>query len=85
MRKERAGGDLAVELRGPAAGDLAGAARAAAFRSQTVLFDVISVTPNQSFTALRAARVFPVPNHAGEVSDINVAKAGGLTDFGSLQ
>src|SRR5579863_8608680 len=46
VRKERAGGDLAVEFLRPAAGDLTGTAWASALGSQAVIFDQISVAPN---------------------------------------
>jgi len=35
--------------------------------------------------ALRAAGVFPGADPAGEIAGIDVAQAGGLADFGSLQ
>src|ERR1700733_1330683 len=83
--RERTGSDLAVELRGPAAGNLGGAARAAAFGSQAVVLNEISVTADQRFAALRAAGIFPGTDHAGKISGVDVTKACLLTNFGSAQ
>ena len=85
MRRERAGGDLAVELTGPAAGNLAGTIRAAAFGSQAVVLNEVSVAADQGLTALRTARIFPLADHAGEVASVDVTQSGGLADFGGTQ
>ena len=85
MRNERVRGDLAVEFGGPAAGDLCGAAWAAAFGSEAVVFDQVSVAADQSFIAMRAARVFAIADPAGQISGIDVAQAGFAADFGGAQ
>src|SRR5580704_1813527 len=61
-RQERARGDLAFELSRPATGNGRGAVRAAAIGRQAIVPDQIAVALNQSFAALRTARVFPFRN-----------------------
>ena len=82
MRGERAVGDLAVEVRGPAARDLGGAARATAVGCEAVVLNEISVAADQSLAALRATRIFPRADPAGKIAGINVTQARRLTDVG---
>src|SRR5450631_130792 len=83
--KERAGRDLAIELSGPATGDLAGTTGASAFGSQTVVFDEISEPADQSLAASRAACVFPMSDLAWKIAGIDVTQPRCLTNFGSLE
>ena len=74
--------NLAIELSGPTAGDLAGTRGTSAVGSQAVVFDVISVSSNQSLAALRAAGVLPMADPSREVTQVDVAQPRGLADFG---
>jgi len=80
-RRERVGGDLTFEARGPVTGDWRCTLGAVAVGSEAVVFDQVAVALDQSFIALRAARVFPLADHAGKVAGVDVAKAGLATDF----
>src|SRR4029077_21081605 len=66
---------------GPAAGNLAGTAWALAVGGQAVVFDEISVAGDERFTALWAASVFPVADHAWKIAGVDVTQSGVLTDF----
>ncbi len=85
VRRERPGGDLTVELCGPPAGNLAGTTGAAAFGSQAVVLNEISVAADQRLTALRTTGVFPMADHAGKIAGIDVTQSGGKADFGGAQ
>ena len=76
---------MAFEMSGPAAGDWGGTAGAAAFGSQAVVLNEISVAADQSLAALRAARVFPRSDSAGQISGVDVAQAGLAGDFGGTE
>ena len=80
MREERAVGDLSGEFGRPAARDPVGATRAAAFRSQVIFGNKVSVAADQRLLALGAARIFPFFYHAGEIARIDVPEAGVPTD-----
>ena len=45
------------------------------------MFDQVAVAFDQSFAAVRAARVFPLGDLAGEIAGIDVAEAGLAADF----
>ena len=85
MRRERAVGDLAVELGGPAAGNLVGTIWAAAFGCQAVVLDEISVAADQSLAALWTTRVFPLSDPAGKIAGIDVTQSCITADFGGAQ
>ena len=85
VRHERAVGDLALELGGPAARDLVGAAGATAFGSQAVVGDEVSVTADQSCVALGAARILPLFDHAWEIASVDVTEAGIAADLNRAQ
>ena len=85
MRKERTRGDLAVEAGGPASGNQARTTGAATFGSEAVFFDVVSVSSDQSLTALRAACIFPMTDHAGKITGVDVAQSRRPANFGGLQ
>src|SRR4030081_3591291 len=78
-------GDLAVEVRGPAAGNLGGTLRTTALWSEAIVFDEIAVALDDCFATLRAARVFPVADHARQISGVDVAKSCLLADFDGAQ
>ncbi len=82
---ERAVGDLAIECAGPAAGHLVVHIGAAAFGSQAIVGDKVSVTADQRLVALGAARVFPLFDHAGEIASVDVTEAGVAADLDRAQ
>src|SRR5208282_841900 len=79
------GGDLAVELGRPAAGDLGVASGATAFGRQAVIFDVVAVAGDDGLVATRAARVFPRADLAGKVAGIDVTETGLAAELRTLQ
>src|SRR5580692_892484 len=85
MRQERVGGDLAIELCRPAAGDLCGAIWATALRGEAIVFDEVAVTFDESFAAIGAARVFPFADSSWKIAGIDIAQAGFAAYFGGLQ
>ena len=78
-RRERR--STAFEVSRPATGNCRGAVGTAAIGRQAVVLDQIAVALDHSFAALRTARVFPLLDHAGKISSVNVAKAGSAADF----
>ena len=76
---------MAFETRGPAAGDRGGTVRTVAIGGEAIILDQIAVALDQSFMALRAARVFPLADHAGKIAGVDVAEARLAADFDGLQ
>ncbi len=67
--------DLAVELGGPASGDLVGTARAPALASEVIFANEISVAADERVTAARAACVFGTADASGKISRIDEAQS----------
>src|SRR5579885_1828053 len=76
MRKERSAGNLTIELRGPASGDLIGAFRATAFRRQAIVLDEVAVAADQRFVTLGTMCVFAAVDHSREIPRIDETEAG---------
>src|ERR1700722_15455220 len=85
LRQERARGDLTVEASRPASRNFRGTLGTTSLRGEAVTFDQITVALDQSFAALRAARVFPIANRARKIAGVEVAQAGVLADFDGAQ
>src|SRR5258707_5892459 len=79
------GGNLAFESRSPAAGNFGRAVGTAAILGEAIIFDQIAVALDQSFVALRAARVFPLANSSWEIAGVDISQPGFATDFDGTQ
>ncbi len=79
------GGDLAVEVGCPAAGNLGRTMRTPAFRGQTIIFDQVAAPLDDCFATLRASRVFPVADHARQIARVDVAQSSLPADFDRAQ
>src|SRR5580658_179488 len=85
LRQERARSDLTVEASRPASRNFRGTVGTTSLCGEAVIFDQITVALDQSFAALRTARVFPVADPTGKVAGVEVAQAGVLADFDGAQ
>ena len=85
MWKEWTIGNLAVEPGGPPPGNLTGATWTTAIWGEPVAGDEISVTLDQRFRAMGAARVLPRLDDAGEIAGINVVQSGVSPDLDGAQ
>src|SRR5688572_7464664 len=73
--QERGGRALPLERLAPAAGDGGRAARARAVARQPVILNVVAVAGDQALAAGMAVGVLEVPDPAGQVACVDVAKA----------
>src|SRR5436305_13409707 len=74
MWEERVRGDLAVELRRPAAGNFPSAARASAFCCEAIFLNQVAVTADQSLVAVGAVSIFPVSDHSRQIPGIDISQ-----------
>src|ERR1700682_823128 len=77
--------NLAIKFLRPAARERRVASRATAFWSQLVLFDQISIAPDQHFAALMAMSIFQILHPPGKVAGVDVAQPSFTTDGGGAQ
>ena len=61
------------------------ARRAIAFWSQPVVFDQISIAPNQYFATLMAVRIFQILYPPGKVASVDIAQSCFTADSGGAQ
>src|SRR5258708_33007981 len=77
--------DLPVEVGCPAAGNLGGAMGTTALGGKAIVLDQVAVPLDDRFATLWTTCVFPIADHARQISGVDVAKSRLPADFDGAQ